>query len=427
MSCYAGGIEVSTLTLETWHSNESFYDSLIGKSPLMQLCRMANLARASLALSDFSFHRIGVDTSDTKFATIDYEINTTWNPLYDYKTILSQVGSVLINLFDYQIGSDCYARKYHDDSILATFTSAMVGRSYDLKGDWGFIMNALRDLLDGMEGGDIDVEPWASMTVTPLTVKQTTDRHTGFQYLLEEVIVDTTNDYWVVPLTKVRTVLFGSTTTIDYYNTYPLSTTSVCSQPGDGDPPSLSLSDIDLHAGFKYGSYNYSTNSVTISPSPLTTDRIVVTSEYPQTPAKPGGDSSDVCDQNNLELGWASTTGATLTFRVFKNTGSSEANALLDGVSFDWAVTVTQLKLDSAWPDMEYTCTMSGTDTWGPGDYTDVVIEVTLDDPHMLDEDDLPVHPDIDTSIGGKGLRFSLNATCSTPICTDACGNLHLG
>lgn len=152
--------EVSTLVLEEWHDFISPWDSLTGRSPLMQVCRMINAARASLYLDPYSFHRVGTDCLDTDLAIIDYELNPTWNPVYDFAQILSQAVSQYNALTNgvYYLGTGCKKRRYFD-----SFPS--ITGNVQLVEDWQPIIQTIRSGLELMEGGNIYTEPWIEHTV----------------------------------------------------------------------------------------------------------------------------------------------------------------------------------------------------------------------------------------------------------------------
>lgn len=168
MTCFAGDTLTSTLVLEEWHDISSFYDSILGRSPLMQLCRMVDLARADFYMNDIVWHRIGSDTSDEAFAVLDYEAHPTWNPLSDYDTLLTQCAVGVYEILQIVSGHDCYNRFFTDRASIISSIGALSLSNLGVffREDALAKMVRIREYLEMFEGAEITRLTWGLTTIS---------------------------------------------------------------------------------------------------------------------------------------------------------------------------------------------------------------------------------------------------------------------
>lgn len=393
MTCYAGSIDPSSLTLETWHSDESFYDSITGRSPLMQLCRMINLARAKLSLTDYSFHRIGTDTTDTSFAVIDYETHPTWNPLYDIKMILLDCQTACVGLFSYQTATDCYNRKYVSGTILSSYYTAVSGKSFDKKEDWQVIINALRVLLEDLETADIQTQAWTSHTVTfswqfavsgdPTKVNPDYIEGSGEYGMYDPAaLIAGSPGYF-----QMR---FGSTGH-DEYNLF--ASRSVSCFPNHSTPGALSAFYVrgsGVFEGPGAPDYYYTESS--------------------------GG--VDYCDHGN-NSGWFTRDTAKVAYRLLAISAPSGFDlSLIEGHEISWSL---EPRYSLETPNISWSASAtSGTFTAvisGAMNTADLEIDVSMTDANI--SNNWPISKSV-------GFRLHIVAGRTVNVCRDACGNYHL-
>lgn len=429
MSCYAGSLDPSGLTLEAWHADESFYDSLTGKSPLMQLCRIANLARVELSLSNYSFHRIGTDTSDTSFAVVDYELNPSWNPLDDYKILLGQINSVLLDLFNYQLGPDCYYRRYVAGSLITDYSSAVSGSSLDYKEDWQIFINAIRDLLEGMALVNIQTKEWSTVLLYYGVSSEISWSNAGIYGMFAPGSVhpyDDSADYSQMRFGKTgldEYNLHGSATYgcgrtyTDYAGTTIYTAKDI--NPFSGPPTASYESHLvnmkHLGAGFNNALFTMSRG-----------DYYVTQMTYNSLWPSPGPPIALYCDQEISNLGWWTTEEFTFTFRVSRSGAgfvSGEPHPS-DGYTVGWSIDETQT--DPSNPISYTLSASSGTITWAEGqEYEDIAITATLTDANVganwSSGDSFS-----SVTLFNKSVYFSVALDkVSDSFCSDACDNIH--
>lgn len=393
MACYAGSTDPSSLTLETWHEDQSFYDSLSGRSPLMQLCRMINLARTEISLSAYSFHRIGTDTSDTKFATVDYELNPTWNPLQDYQSILDQCITQTIALTTYQVATDCYNRRYVSGSLLTTYYAAVSGCFTSRKEDWQVYINALRDVLEGFEVGNVQTEAWSTHIVTftwQFEVSGDPDKVNPDYVEGSGEYAKYDPDALIPGAPGYFQMRFGATGR-DEYNLYANRSTSCFAD--HTTPGALAA---------------YYVRASTIYSGPGAPDYYLTESSG----------AVDYCDHGHAS-GWFTRDTAKVAYRLFAiNQPSGFDLSLLDGHEIAWSL---EPRYSAETPNISWSASAtSGTHVAvisGAMNTADLEIDVTMTDANI--SNNWPVSKNV-------GFRLNITDGGSLTVCRDACGNYHI-
>jgi hypothetical protein len=116
-----------------------------------------------------SFSKVGVNPSDTAFASVAYSSNPSWNPLQDIQVILNQIHTRITDLAGISLDTETCIKWYYIptatvSSLLSAYNSAISGSSLSNKEDWLIYVNAMKDFLEGLSGLDIESVPWTSTT-----------------------------------------------------------------------------------------------------------------------------------------------------------------------------------------------------------------------------------------------------------------------
>lgn len=211
-SCQGTTESFSFTLTESWHPTDGFLDCATGNSAVIQLARVVNELRSALLREDFSFYRIGTDTSDTVLSLVDYEANPDWNPLYDIRRILLDVWSQVITCFTPPSGIesgwyyfytsesphelcsvDSLVRLFDNDTLRGELLAAMVGNSFENKEDWLYIIQTIRYALENIElitevtvlpyrtyfGYGVDSELVGTCRISPRIIYKETDINKG--------------------------------------------------------------------------------------------------------------------------------------------------------------------------------------------------------------------------------------------------------
>ena len=168
MACYAGTTVDIEIELPAWHEIESFWDSVTGKSPLMQLCRACRTLYAEVSAPALNFSHVGTNPGDTQWGSTNYEANPTWNAPGDHQTILTQINDRLMQISQpgmvYVNQSTCIQWGFTNNAALAaarkTYSDTLVSPVFpnprllyfERQEDWKAIMLAQRTFMDSLSG-----------------------------------------------------------------------------------------------------------------------------------------------------------------------------------------------------------------------------------------------------------------------------------
>ena len=389
-------IEV-TIDLEEWHTFETWYESRTGQSSLVQICRMVNYILPIFDRPAISFHRIGTTTTDTVLAGVDYDGNPTWNPLYDFRTILDRcIDAVYEILAIDEVSEDCIIRYPTDrTSVLTAFNLAVAGLNVELKEDWQQYIEAIRTALETVSASNITIP---GMPTTTLSIVSFSDhaRESTYTYGMHE-----SSSVYTVHISQDEWTFDWGLPDEGQKNPYSAIDSSCGSTTISGVTTNSGWVGAHFISGDNGGGGN--SNSVLVGTEP---DRYMNTRWF-----SAGGDEATFCESPLAGMGWRKYTTSTVTFRVVR-VGDAEVIAATDGLSVEWHITASNLSVSVSFS------ASSGSFSWPVGVTTvDVVITTTLVDPGITDNewpedfDDHKCYP-----------VFHLDTT-GYEVCLDGCGD----
>lgn len=427
--------EVSTFTLPTWHEFVSPWDSLDGRSPLMQICRTLNEARAILSATPFDFHRVGTDALDTDLAVIDYELNPSWNPIQDFSTILTQCKSVVYSFANgtyYPNSEDCKNRRYADYLSFPSITGDTT-----LVENWQPIIVQIREFLALLVGADIQIQDWEPGEVDLYvdSISFVEGNGTYGENDLDALFVRT----WDNPIAGDYEVRYGKSggaaynkfsdkATICTGKSWYLSSASAQPAHASGRATLIDASKVGTKflVGLKYipGVGDNYFPIVLDGGTYLSTRYIAVPDPNDET-YYPSG--SDFCDQYNSAFGWATVTHTNHTFTISRTTFDGIPLELSDGELVEWHVENANASVGCSFTPS------SGSFTWTTGvNSVDITVVTALTAANVSDTEwpgaeDLEPWEDFPSHIFGGKQTYPIMVidTPNYPFCKDACDEWH--
>jgi hypothetical protein len=175
MACYIGETETSADTVAFTHALETPWDSVAGRSPLMELCRMVQNRYSAIYQPTIHFTRVGANPADTALAGVDYAGTPALNPAGDFKTILEQCYNIIFAMTNPEVflgswggmvNSAGYQWRYNNAAaVRAALATDLSGLVYTLQEDWKPIILALRTALESLSGAEVESRAWTPSTL----------------------------------------------------------------------------------------------------------------------------------------------------------------------------------------------------------------------------------------------------------------------